>query len=81
MPGYVLVTCGEERFEVRSKGQILANVKTYETPDRLIREVADLLSKLQKEFGEDYKKQLGGGFLIDWMHDGETLWIWDIRGL
>ncbi len=81
MPGYVLVTCGEERFEVRSKGQISANVKTYETPDRLIREVADLLSKLQKEFGEDYKKQLGGGFLIDWMHDGETIWIWGIRGL
>ncbi|MCX5962416.1 MAG: hypothetical protein NT070_04510 [Cyanobacteria bacterium] len=81
MPGYVLVTCGQERFEVRSKGQISANVKTYETPDRLIREVAELLSKLQKEFGEDYKKQLGSGFAIDWMHDGETLWIWDIRGL
>jgi hypothetical protein len=81
MPGYVLVTCGQERFEVRSNGQISANVKTYETPDRLIRDVADLLSKLQKEFGEDYKKQLGGGFAIDWMHDGETLWIWDIRGL
>ncbi len=80
MPGYVLVTCGQERFEVRSKGQIAANVKTYETPDRLIREVAELLSKLQKEFGEDYKKQLGSGFAIDWMHDGETLWIWDIRG-
>jgi hypothetical protein len=80
MPGYVLVTCGQERFEVRSKGQISANVKTYETPDRLIREVAELLSKLQKEFGEDYKKQLGSGFAIDWMHDGETLWIWDIRG-
>ena len=81
MPGYVLVTCGQERFEVRSNGQISANVKTYETPDRLIREVAELLSKLQKEFGEDYKKQLGGGFAIDWMHDGERIWIWDIRGL
>ncbi|MCY7407397.1 MAG: hypothetical protein LH631_08475 [Alkalinema sp. CAN_BIN05] len=81
MPGYVLVTCGQERFEVRSKGQISANVKTYETPDRLIREVAELLSRLQKEFGEDYKKQLGGGFAIDWMHDGERVWIWDIRGL
>lgn len=81
MPGYVLVTCGQERFEVRSKGQISANMKTYETPDRLIREVADLLSKLQNEYGEDYKKQLGGGFAIHWRHDGETLWIWDIRGL
>jgi len=81
MPGYVLVTCGQERFEVRSNGQISANVKTYETPDRLVREVAELLSKLQREFGEDYKKQLGGGFAIDWMHDGETIWIWDIRGL
>ena len=81
MPGYVLVTCGQERFEVRSKGQISANVKTYETPDRLIREVADLLAKLQKEYGEDYKKQLGGGFAIHWTHDGETLWIWDIRGV
>lgn len=81
MPGYVLVTCGQERFEVRSKGQISANVKTYETPDRLIREVADLLAKLQKEHGEDYKKQLGCGFAIHWRHDGETLWIWDICGL
>ena len=81
MPGYVLVTCGQERFEVRSNGQLSANVKTYETPDRLIREVAELLSKLQKEFGQDYKKQLGGGFAIHWMHDGETIWIWDIRGL
>ena len=81
MPGYVLVTCGQERFEVRSKGQISANMKTYETPDRLIREVAELLSKLQKEYGEEYKKQLGSGFAIDWMHDGERIWIWDIRGL
>lgn len=81
MPGYVLVTCGQERFEVRSKGQISANMKTYETPDRLIREVAELLSKLQKEYGEEYKKQWGSGFAIDWMHDGERIWIWDIRGL
>jgi hypothetical protein len=81
MPGYVLVTCGQERFEVRSNGQISANVKTYETPDRLIREVAELLYKLQKEYGEEYKKQLGSGFAIDWMHDGERIWIWDIRGL
>lgn len=78
IPGYVLVTCGQERFEVRSNGQLSANVKTYETPDRLIREVGDLLSKLQKEYGEDYKKQLGGGFALHWIHDGERLWIWDI---
>ena len=81
MPGYVLVTCGQERFEVRSNGQISANMKTYEMPDRLIREVAELLSKLQKKHGEEYKKQLGSGFAIDWMHDGERIWIWDIRGL
>ncbi len=86
VPGYLLVTSGQERFEVRTSsqpsgkqisGKISANVKVYETPDRLITEVADLLLKVQQS--ESYRKQLGNGFAIDWIHDGEKLWIWDIR--
>lgn len=86
VPGYLLVTSGQERFEVRTisqptgqpiAGKISANVKTYEMPDRLITEVADLLLKVQQS--ESYRKQLGNGFAIDWIHDGEKLWIWDIR--
>ncbi len=86
VPGYLLVTSGQERFEVRTSsqpsgnpisGKISANVKTYEMPDRLITEVADLLLKVQQS--ESYRKQLGSGFAIDWIHDGEKLWIWDIR--
>jgi hypothetical protein len=78
VPGYLLVTSGQERFEVRSNGKISANVKTYETPDRLIQEVAELLLKVQQS--ESYRKQLGSGFAIEWIHDGEKLWIWDIQG-
>jgi hypothetical protein len=77
VPGYLLVTSGEERFEVRSNGTISANVKSYDTPDRLIQEVADLLRQVQQS--DSYQKQLGNGFAIEWIHDGEKLWIWDIR--
>jgi hypothetical protein len=86
VPGYLLVTSGKERFEVRAStsktgepisGKISANVKTYEMPDRLIAEVADLLLKVQQS--ESYQQQLGSGFAIEWIHDGEKLWIWDIH--
>jgi hypothetical protein len=86
VPGYLLVTCGNERFEVRTSmsktggpiaGKISANAKTYEMPDRLIIEVADLLLKIQQS--DSYQKQLGSGFAIEWIHDGEKLWIWDIH--
>jgi hypothetical protein len=86
VPGYLLVTSGQERFEVRTStsttgevvaGKISANVKTYEMPDRLVTEVADLLLQVQRS--KSYQKQLGNGFAIDWIHDGEKLWIWDIH--
>lgn len=79
VPGYLLVASGQERFEVRSKGQISANMKTYETPDRLIQEVADLLLKIQQQPGDPYRKQIGPGFTLHWIHDGERLWIWDVQ--
>ena len=76
MPGYFLVTVGNFRFEVRSNGEVSGE---GEVPLRLVTEVASLLQNIQKEYASQIQQQFGGSIVLDWMHDGETLWIDTVR--
>ena len=76
MPGYFLVTVGDFRFEVRSNGEVSGE---GEVPLRLVTEVASLLQQIQKQYASQIQQQFGGAIVLDWMHDGETLWIDTVR--
>lgn len=76
MPGYFLVKVGDFRFEVRSNGEVSGE---GEVPLRLVTEVASLLQQIQKEYASQIQQQFGGSIVLDWMHDGETLWIDTVR--
>ena len=76
MPGYFLVTVGDFRFEVRSNGEVSGE---GEVPLRLVTEVASLLQNIQKQYSTQIQQQFGGSLVLDWMHDGETLWIDTVR--
>ena len=76
MPGYFLVTVGDFRFEVRSNGEVSGE---GEVPLRLVTEVASLLQQIQKQYALQIQQQFGGSIVLDWMHDGETLWIDTVR--
>ncbi len=76
MPGYFLVKVGDFRFEVRSNGEVSGE---GEVPLRLVTEVASLLQQIQREYPSQIQQQFGGAIVLDWMHDGETLWIDTVR--
>ena len=76
MPGYFLVTVGDFRFEVRSNGDVSGE---GEVPLRLVTEVASLLQQIQQQYASQIQQQFGGAIVLDWMHDGETLWIDTVR--
>jgi hypothetical protein len=76
MPGYFLVKVGELRFEVRSNGDVSGEGSV---PMRLVTEVAELLQRIQKHYETQIQNQFGGAIVLDWMHDGDTLWIDTIR--
>ncbi len=76
MPGYFLVKVGDFRFEVRSNGDVSGE---GEVPLRLVTEVASLLQQIQQQYASQIQQQFGGSIVLDWMHDGETLWIDTVR--
>ena len=76
MPGYFLVKVGDFRFEVRSNGDVSGE---GEVPLRLVTEVASLLQQIQQQYASQIQQQFGGAIVLDWMHDGETLWIDTVR--
>jgi pyruvate, water dikinase len=76
MPGYFLVTIGDLRFEVRSSGEVSG---AGNVPIRLVTEVAELFQRLQKDYERQISQQFAGSIVLDWMHDGDTLWIDTIR--
>jgi hypothetical protein len=76
MPGYFLVTIGDLRFEVRSSGEVSGQGNV---PMRLVTEVAELFQRVQKAYERQISQQFGGAIVLDWMHDGDTLWIDTIR--
>ncbi len=76
MPGYFLVSIGDLRFEVRSNGAVSGEGSV---PIRLVTEVAELFQRIQKQYEKQIQQQFGGSIVLDWMHDGDTLWIDTIR--
>jgi hypothetical protein len=76
MPGYFLVSIGDLRFEVRSNGAVSGEGSV---PMRLVTEAAELFQRIQKQYEKQIQQQFGGAIILDWMHDGDTLWIDTIR--
>ena len=76
MPGYWLVTVGAERFEVRSDGTISGEGSV---PSRLIQEVTILFQTIQQQYVQQIQHQFGRSIVLEWQHDGETLWISSLR--
>jgi hypothetical protein len=76
MPGYFLVSIGDLRFEVRSNGAVSGEGSV---PMRLVTEAAELFQRIQKQYEKQIQQQFGGAIILDWMHDGDTLWIETIR--